>query len=181
MLDWKILAASFAALLIVSSVLIGGLGFTDIVDNIRDWLGGSPFGGIVDFPEAGSKAASVTIYSTPLSLLLDSPINATISDASMTGFSGTLESDLDESTLSLISEGFTLSFPLSNTTLGDIVIGKLLLENSDFSVMNEDLETSAENGTLELSDFSGEVTFTKGMTTLSGNFTSIKGNNKQII
>ncbi len=181
MLDWKILAASFAALLIVSSVLIGGLGFTDIVDSIQDWLGGSPFGGIVDFPEAGSKVASVTIYSTPLSLTLDSPINATIGDASLTGFSGTLTSDLDESTLSLISESFTLSFPLSNTTLPGIMIGKLLLESADFSVMNDDLETSAENGTLELSDFSGDVTFTKSMTTLSGNFTSIKGNAKQII
>jgi len=181
MFDWKILAASFAALLIVSSVLVGGLGFTDIVDSVRDWLGGSPFGGFVDFPEAGSKAASVTIYSTPLTLDLDSPINASMGDASLTGFSGILISDLNKSTLSFKNDDFTLTFPTSNTTLDKIMIGKLVLTNADFSVINDDLETSADNGTLDLSDFSGKITFMDDMTIMSGNFTTINGNGKQIV
>jgi len=181
MFDWKILAASFAALLIVSSVLVGGLGFTDIVDSVREWLGGSPFGGFVDFPEAGSKAAAVTIYSSPLTLDLNKPINATIGDVSITGFSGTLISNLDDSTLLFKSDTFTLTFPVSNTTLDNIMIGKMFLESADFSIMNGDLETSAENGTLEISDFSGRIIFTETAITLSGNFTSISGNNKQIV
>jgi hypothetical protein len=181
MLDWKILAASFAALLIVSSVLIGGLGFTDIVDNIRDWLGGSPFGGIVDFPEAGSKEATVIIYSTPFSFSPDVPINATIGDASMEGFSGIVSADFDALSLEFSSDSFTLSFPISNITLEDISIGKLELDNADFAVKDGELETSAENGTLEFSDFVGSIAFRDTRATLTGNFTSVKGNAKQII
>ncbi len=181
MLDWKILAASFAALLIVSSVLIGGLGFTEIVDNIRDWLGGSPFGGIVDFPEAGSKEATVIIYSTPFSFSPDNPINATIGGASVEGFSGIVSADFETLSLAFSSEGFRLSFPISNITLEDVSVGKLDITNADFAVKDGELETSAENGTLEISDFVGSMEFRDTRATLTGNFTMVKGNGKQII
>ncbi len=180
MLDWKILAASFAALLVVSSILIGGLGFTDIVDNIKEWLGGSPFGGIVDFPEAGSKEATVIIYATPFSFSPDDPINATIGGASIEGFSGIVSADFEELSLTFSTEGFRLSFPISNITL-DVSVGRLEITNSDFAVKDGELETSAENGTLEISDFVGSMEFRDTRATLTGNFTMVKGNGKQII
>ncbi len=48
MLDWKIMGAAFAALLIVSAVVVGGtggFGVTDIFDRLMDWLKSSPYGG----------------------------------------------------------------------------------------------------------------------------------------
>ena len=57
MFDWKILAASFAALLVVSSVLVGGFGFTDILGTLSDWMGESPLSGLVTAPSRGAMRA----------------------------------------------------------------------------------------------------------------------------
>lgn len=181
MLDWRILAASFAALLIVSSVLIGGLGFTDVIDKVRDWLGGSPFGGFVEFPEAGSKEATIIIYRTPFSFSPSAGINATIGDAVMTDFSGTVSADFTDLKLTFAEGGFAVSFPISNITLEDVSISRISLDVSDFAVKNEDLETSAENGTLEISDFAGRIEFRDTRATLIGNVSVVKGNGKQIV
>ena len=181
MFDWKILAASFAALLIVSSVLIGGLGFTDIVDNVRDWLGGSPFGGFVDFPEAGSKEAAVIIYKTPFSFSPEDPINVTIGEAEMSGFSGSISADFEKLSLKFSADGLMLTVPISNITIDGISIGKLALNPSDFSVKSDNLETAAENGTLEMTNFVGSIEFRDTRATFTGNFTTVKGNGKQIV
>ena len=182
MLDWKILAASFAALLVVSSVLVGGFGFTDILDTLRDWMGDSPFEGFVTSPLRSSEQASVILYPETFELSLDRT-SFSAGDANFTDFSGQMNADLSSGKLEFLQKDtdLTISLSLTEITLDDVSIGKLSLEDTEFHVISNSLDTSGQNATLELSDFSGQITITNERVQMDGNFTSIKGNGKPII
>ncbi len=182
MFDWKILAASFAALLVVSSVLVGGFGFTDILDNLNDWLGGSPFGGFVAAPVRATKPVTVILFPEYFELPLDG-VNFSAGDTGFEDFTGTLRANLSSETVSL-SPGDTLfrvTLPLSDLAIDDVKIGRLSLEDTNFHVISHALDTSGENASLEVYDFSGKLSITQELVRLDGNVTAVKGNGKDIV
>jgi hypothetical protein len=69
MLDWKVLASAFIALLIVSFILLGSFGssgfFPNIISGIGDLFGSSPFGDIVPSSATG-KRVTITLYPSNL-------------------------------------------------------------------------------------------------------------------
>ncbi len=182
MLDWKILGASFAALLVVSSVLVGGFGFTDILDTLRDWMGDSPLEGFMTSPIRSSKEASVIIYPQTFELTVNEA-SFSAGDANFTGFSGQIMADLSSGKLELHQEDTDLAISLLLTTLtvDDVSMGKLSLDGIEFHVISNSLDTSGQNATLEVSDFSGRVTVTNSTVQMDGKFSSIKGNGKSIV
>jgi hypothetical protein len=182
MFDWKILAASFAALLVVSSVLVGGFGFTDILDKLNDWLGESPFGGFVAAPVRAVKPVTVILFPEHFELPLEG-VSFSSGDASFEGFSGILTANLSSGTVSLTpgDNQFRVTLPLSELAIDDVRIGKLSLEDTDFHVISHALDTSGENVSLEVYDFSGRLSITQELVRLDGNVTSVRGNGKDIV
>jgi hypothetical protein len=186
MLDWKILVAAFAALLIASTVLVGGFGgfgLTDIFDNIGDWLKSSPFGGFFEAPVASTHQVGITLKPEIYTLKTSSSINLSIDSIDFVDFNGNIEADFQEKTL-IFTEANTplnIKMPLQNITIHDIRVDKIFLEGTDFSVSSDQLETTGENGTIEIYDFSGEIRFSPDFVGLYGNVSMVKGNNKDIV
>ena len=182
MLDWKILAASFAALLVVSSVLVGGFGFGDILEKLREWLGESPLGGFVSTPSKTPVQVAVIIFPRSFEFSLQDS-SFTSGDTDFQGFTGTIQANLtsDLLTFSPSDTALSITMPLSNTSIGGVSIGKLSLDGVDFSVISNALDTSGENASLEVYDFSGRLTVNRELVRLDGNVTSVKGNGKEIV
>ena len=183
MLDWKILAASFAALLVVSSVLVGGFGFTDLLNDLKEWIGETPFEGFISLPiDSGSKEAAVTLYPDSFSLDVTGS-DFTANGAEFSGFTGTVAANLENGTVELSQSGsdFAVRMDLTRLVIGSVVIDQLTLEDMSFSVESNSLDTSGDNATLEILGFSGTVTLTRASVELSGNFSSVKGNGKVIV
>ncbi len=71
--------------------------------------------------------------------------------------------------------------PLQNITIYDIRVDKIFLDETDFSVSSNQLETTGENGTIEIFDFSGKIKFSPDSVELHGNVSMVRGNNKDIV
>ena len=181
MFDWKILAASFAALLVVSSVLVGGFGFQDILGKLNEWMGDSPLSGLVTSPTRGTKQVSVTFYPESFQLSVN---NAAFSsgDSEFRSFTGTLDANLTSDEIILTQDsGFSATLPLTSTSLSSASISSISLEKTSFSVTSQSLETSGQDVSLEIVGFSGDVTITSEHVQLNGNVTSLTGNGKEIV
>jgi hypothetical protein len=182
MFDWKIMAASFAALLVVSSVLVSGFGFGGIIDTLKDFLGDIPFEGLVTSPVRATSQANVTFHPSSFSLGLDSA-SFSVGQASFTGFSGTISADLSTDNLSIVQKDsdFSVSLPLTEVKIGQAAIGSIHADDTSFTVDSDSLETSGQNASLDVLDFSGSVRITASLVELSGNVSSVKGNGKAIV
>ena len=186
MLDWKILGAAIAALVIASAVLAGGasgFGFTEIFEQIGEWLKSSPFGGFFQTPVASIHEVDVTIYPKVYTLKTGSNINLTVDSISFVDFNGDIEADFETKTLVFkeSATSFNIEMPLQNITIPNIKVSKIFLQETDFLVSSDQLDTTAENATIEISDFSGELRFTPNFMQLQGNVSMVKGNNKDIV
>ncbi len=182
MFDWKILAASFSALLVVSSVLVGGFGFTDILDKLSDWMGDSPLGGLVVAPVRATKPVTVILFPEYLELPLND-VSFSAGDTCFDDFTGMLHANLSSGTLSF-SPGDTrlrVTVPLSDLTIDDVKIGRLSLNDIRFHVISHALDTSGENASLDVYDFSGKLGISQKFIRLDGNVTSVRGNGKDIV
>ena len=182
MFDWKILAASFAALLVVSSVLVGGFGFSDVLDQLQDWMGESPLGGFVSAPIRSSRAATVVIYPETFQFSLTGA-DFTSGQSEFTDFTGDVRANLtsDELTFLAKDSSFSVTQPLTEITFDKVILGKLSLEDTEFHVISHDLDTSSRNATLEVIDFSGSITLTADNVQMDGNVSSVRGNGKVIV
>jgi hypothetical protein len=180
MFDWKILAASFAALLVVSSVLVGGFGFGDILGKLKEWLGESPLGGFVTAPVRGSRQAEIVLTGDVLEIPLEGT-DFSIGDAEFRGYTGSIRADFPNDRLEFVSGSGSVAFPYRGLTIGDMSLGSLTLEDSDFHVLSEGLDTSAEGATLEVQGFTGSLSVGDSSITLDGNVTLIRGNGKDIV
>jgi hypothetical protein len=176
------MAASFAALLVVSSVLVGGFGFQDILEKVNDWMGDSPLSGLVTSPKTGTKQASVTFYPDFFELSVESA-SFTAGAAQFKAFTGKIVANLTSDEIELVQSdsNFRATLPLTSASLEDIPIGRVSLEKTTFSVTSRSLETSGQGVPLEIAGFSGDVTITSEQVELNGNFTSITGNGKEIV
>jgi hypothetical protein len=186
MLDWKILAASFAALLVVSSVAFGNFGIGDFFSGILDKLnqllgGGSPFTGLFGRAGAGTEV-NVTLY--PDSIYFDpSSVNVTSPAASVHNFGGRLTADLAGGVLYLEekSSKLSVSFPLANATytVEGLSFQKLSLSGTRFQLRSNQSDISSQ-GNLEIQGFAGRARISGGSVVLEGNATKITGDSWEI-
>lgn len=172
MLDWKILAASFVALLVVSSVLLGGFGigefFSDLINKIGEWLGSSPFGGFFSTPTAKTKEIDIVLYPANLSLKPDSSINVSTDMITLTNFKGEISTDFENETLIFKESDSSLivEIPLERITIPDLQIKKMSFENVRFDMKPN---ITGENGSIEIYDFLGKGIIAVGSVEFQGN------------
>ena len=183
MLDWKILAASFAALLFVSSMLIGDFAitdfFADIAEKLGEWLGNSPFGGMFTAPTQSSvintNIIDVSIYPDTFILKPDYPVNMSFNEKEITGFMGDIIIDYDEKKITLDESNSQLNIvmPIENVEIHGLILKKLLIQEKGIEANTGNWEIQTDNGTIEIYDFSGFGEISSESIHLEGNITKL--------
>ncbi len=188
MLDWKILGASVAALLIASTVLVSGaggmdFGLGDIFERITEWLKSSPFGGFFQSPVASLYEVDITLYPKTYTLKTISTVNLSVDSVDLIEFNGYIDSDFINKKLVFRQDSTPLKIemPLKNITISSIKVDRIYLDDTDFVVTSNELDTSGQNATIEITDFSGDIQFYPDYVEFHGNVSMIKGNNNDIV
>jgi hypothetical protein len=174
MIDWKVLASAFIALLIVSFILLEGFGATSIfsgtINSLGEWFGSSPFGGIV--PDAGGKRVTIRLYPTNITLEPDGEVDISTKTSTFTGFRGSININLEDRIMTLSEEGskFKAMIPSNNVTISGFRLAKLSLEETKFDI---EPDITADNGTIEIKDFFGTCTTRADVLELQGNVSAL--------
>ncbi len=178
MLEWKILAAAFSALLVVSMVIVGNSGIKDafggIVGKLTDWLGGTPIS--IPGGKSGTSQVSITLYPKNFTLKPESKLNLTLGESYFENFNGDVSFDFQAGRISLQekSTSFVVFSPIQNFTIPDLRISKLSLKEMKFLV-HAQTDITNENGTLDIQNFQGSFSVANSSIILSGNVTKITG------
>jgi hypothetical protein len=175
-MDWKIMAASFAALAIVSSVLIGGFGiggfFSDIINTIGEFLSSSPFGGLPAISSGSSVVAvKLAFYPSEFTLTTEHGINAHINDINLEMFDGEIQIYYQNSTIILKPRDtdMTIDLRLQEIVVEDLTLSKLNIEETRFEIEGSDTAKTTGTGTVEISDFSGTFAIKTNRIEFEGN------------
>ena len=177
MLDWKIVGASFAALIVISTVMLGNFGigdfFSDLFDRTGNRLGGSPFGGFFSTPTARNMEVNVTLFPDDFVLIPDSAINLTIEPINLEDFQGEIRVYFSNQTLILKEKNspLTINTDLRDIEIENLVLNKLLLEDEAFEI-EPNITTS--NGTIDMTGFLGTAFIHTDNIELIGNVSSLK-------
>lgn len=187
MIDWKILAASFAALLVVSSLLVGDFGirdfFSGIVERIGELLGTSPFGGMFSTPSAGHAEIDLDIYTETLILQPALPVNITSGGVTIEGFEGAISvSAAEESAVFEEKAANTrITFRLNQSVLVQgLSMGSLVISNARFELTSNQSRIDSDNATIELYNFAGSGTIYRTRINLRGNVSRARGDSWEI-
>ncbi len=187
MLDWRILGASFAALIVISAVFLGGpaggetstseggIGglLSGIIEKISSWFSGSPFGGFLEQPEARSSTVQVILYPDEFSLKPESSVDLSAGGTEVTGFSGTMGADFLNHTMTLSEEGSSLkvTLPMESIVLDGMRITSLSLAGMRFEIVPN---MTTDNGTLEMGNFLGRMEFKPDRIEMFGNVSMLR-------
>lgn len=179
MLDWKILGATFAALLVVSTLFIGGFGiedfFSDIFEKLSEWLGTSPFG-----TTSRTTYVEFILYPKELSFTVEKPVNITLDSFKVENFLGDVSISFINDTISLQSNSLVI-----NTHTQNLIIHTLQLKNlkalCKFQVFGPSSNITSENGSIEIYNFLGTLSLSNHTLYFSGNTTRIKGEDWEIV
>ncbi len=183
MMDWKILAASFAALIFVSSLFVGDFAikdfFSTLVDKIGEWVGSSPFGGMFaapTHPSSGTQEIELKMYSQNLVINPEYPVNISFDNNEMTGFLGTLEINYIKRNIELGEDktNLRITIPLKDISIEGLTFKKFTINNAKIDVHTDRWDISSENGSVELYDFSGFGEINNEMIVFKGNVTKIQ-------
>ena len=157
-MDWKILAASFAALVIVSSILLGGFGlgnfFSDIISTIGEFLGSSPFSGTQ--PSSSDLAVSIVLYPSEFSLKTEHGINLSIGpetgSVNLEMFDGEISVDYQNDIISFRPENTELSIdlPLQDIMIENLRLSKISVEEMSFVIDSESSGKTTGEGSMEI-------------------------------
>ena len=175
MIDWRILAASFTAIILVSSVALGGFGtgfFSDILDNIGDWLGTSPFSGFFITPTAKTHAVELTLYPETIELSPDSKINLSTEKSKLMNFKGKMTIDFNSQIIRLEESGTSLIFeiPIEEVEVTNVKLSSLSVDNVSLRVSPDIV---SEKGSAQMQNFYGSVLINLDSLSFKGNVSKI--------
>jgi len=163
-MDWKIMAASFAALVIVSSVLLGGFGlgdfFSDIINTIGNFLTASPFGGIAESSPASGIAVTLVFYPDEFVLSTEHGVNASINGISMEMFDGEIFVDYEDGSIVMNPKetGMSIKTELQEFLLEGIRLSELSVEDTGFEITENETGKTTGTGTIRIYGFEGNFT-----------------------
>jgi len=182
-MDWKIMAASFAALVIVSSVLLGGFGlgdfFSDIMNTIGDFLGSSPFGGLSTAADTASViTASILLQPSGISLQTEHSVNISTDSAEFEMFDGMISVDYEGNLLTIQPEDTELSItmPLQNTVIEHIMLESITIEQTSYEISDEKSGKTTGEGTVHISGFDGRCVISHSGILFEGNVSAVSVN-----
>jgi len=177
-LEWKILAAIFAILIVLSSALTLNTGLKDFIlglgGNLGDLFRGSPL-----LP--GDTTAKVTIpveirlSGDNISLSLDQAVNITYGGSTIENFRGTAVFNLAGKSAMLLPAGsdMRISAGPGGMLIKNAKIPQLRLAGVDFSARSEKTNVTESNGDIEIDGFSGDIRASDSLV-FSGNVTRVR-------
>ncbi|MBI4021241.1 MAG: hypothetical protein HY369_03290 [Candidatus Aenigmarchaeota archaeon] len=173
MLDWKILAASFVALLVISAVFLGNFGVSDFLSDLIGKAGGaingSPFGGS---PASGDgKPVALILHPATLTLQPDQPVTVHAGETVITGFTGDLAFDFTNLTVRLTAEKLSISFPIDQVEVSSLAMKDFAVEGMKLEI-EPDIATDA--GSVDVGGFDGTAVATPEGLRLVGAVTSFQ-------
>jgi hypothetical protein len=179
MLEWKILAAIFAVLIVLSSALVSNTGIKDFflnaTGNLGDWVHGSPFGSLFTTPQKKVNQVAIKLMADNMTFEMETPINITAGKTSISNFKGSVNFNFrkNSSTFQPADSDLRFGTELSGTVMKDVKIQKLVLTGIDFTVIGEKTNITASNDNIEIYDFSGDITV-EDRVLLTGNVSRVK-------
>jgi hypothetical protein len=179
MLEWKILAAAFSALLVISIVLVGNTGVKDmfggIIGKITDWLGGSSISLPGGLGSGKANAVLVTLYPKNFTLSPGYKLNITLGQSYLESFNGDIVFDFESGRISLKDKsGLSLSSPIQSFTIQNLSLSRLQIKDMKFTVKAQS-DISNENGTMDIQGFFGTFSVQDSSIAIQGNVTKITG------
>jgi hypothetical protein len=179
MLEWKILAAAFSALLVISIVLVGNTGVKDmfggIIGKITDWMGGTQISLPGGLGSGKANAVSVTLYPKNFILTPGYKLNLTLGQSYLESFNGDIIFDFDSGQISLRDKsGLSLSSPMQSFAIQNLSLSRLQIKGMKFAV-HAQTDISSENGTMDIRGFFGTFSVQDSSIALQGNVTKITG------
>ena len=182
MLDWKILAASFAALLFVSSMLVGDFAirdlFTTVSEQLGEWLGNSPFGGMFTATKPQVTDADVIdleMRPETFTLIPDQPVNISFDSGEITDFSGSIDVNYETKVIILdeTNSDLIIKMPLETIKISGLSITKMDLKDIDLDLTTGSWDLTSKNGSIEIHGFLGTGEITPSMIIMQGNVTKL--------
>lgn len=176
--EWKILAAIFAVLIVLSSAIMTNTGVKDFFSNgtgsLGDWFK-SPFGSIFSTPSKTVNPVSIRLISDSITLSMENPVNISAGTTSIQNFKGSILLDFGSNSSVFLPAGseLRLETSLADIEVADARISKMILEGVGFVVTSENTNITAENDKIEIYDFSGTIRVTDSVL-LSGNVSKVK-------
>jgi hypothetical protein len=178
LLEWKILAAIFAVLIVVSSALVGSPGIRDFfmnsTGNLGDWMAESPLGSFFSTPQKGTTRVLIKLIADNMTLALETPVNISAGKSSISNFRGEARFDFKGNSSEFIPRGsdIRLSTELVPTAIRDVKISKLILNDVGFVVTSEKTNITGSGDDIEIYDFSGDIQVTDHVL-LDGNVSKV--------
>jgi len=159
MLDWRILSASFIALLFISFTLVGGLNIRELVGNVINKISnliGTPLGNPQP-QEEGNLEIQMTIYPKQFTLPV-ADVDIATSSAEFSNFKGDIKVDIENKKITLVQSGtdLVINLPIQKATIGELKLSRLVIENIEMSVKTGKWDIKSVNGSVELTGFSGK-------------------------
>ncbi len=182
MLEWKILAAIFAVLIVVSSALVSNTGIKDFFMNttgdFEDSTSGSPLDWLTSFfstPEKVTNPVTIKLMTGNMSLDIATPVNITAGTAGIANFKGSVKLDFKKNSSVFMPAGsdIRLDMGLDGTEIRDVQISQLILRGIDFVVTSEKTNITASDDDIEIYDFLGDIVITDHVL-LTGNVSKVK-------
>jgi hypothetical protein len=176
MLEWKIIAAAFSAILVISILLAGNSGsdmFGGIFGRLTEWLGANP----VQLPggKSGSNIVIIELFPKNFTLNPGYKLNLSLGESRFENFNGDVSVDFQSGKVSLQEKGssFIVSSPLQTLSIQEISLSKLSYQGK--FALHSKTDISSENGTMQIQGFSGSFSLGNSSIILSGNVTKITG------
>jgi hypothetical protein len=175
-MDWKIVGASMAAILLVSGLFVSSMEigdfFSSIIGKLREWLGKSPFEGFFASPAQKVRPMSIYLTAPEITLQPESPVNITSPSTMFLNFQGRLEINFGEGKIAMIASDspFEAGMPL-----GEYEVEGLHFTSVTFSSVGLEVDShvKSENGSVEMSDFLGKARILPDSLLLEGNVSSL--------
>lgn len=177
MLDWRILAASFVALVFISGLFITGFGIkdfvTDIGEKIGEWTGSSPFGGFFSTTPKKIHQIEIVLYPESIQIASQTPVDISSDSLNLENFQGTINVSFSEKNVILKEEQTELKVELmlSRMEIDNIKLASFTTGNISFEI-KPDIKTS--RGALDMTDFSGTSLLDEKSMTFIGNVSMLK-------
>ncbi|MFH1978671.1 MAG: hypothetical protein ABIJ92_05070 [Candidatus Aenigmatarchaeota archaeon] len=173
MLDWKILAASFASLLLISSFLVGGLGVTDFLGEIKDKLGQWFGGSTLEWSSGSEEDVEIIITPTLFTMEPNSPMIIVMDTLVIENFQGSITTDYENNSI-ILEEGDTIiTAELSNVKMYDLEFNRLVIEDSVVEIIAGNWSEQTETGMVEIVGFLGNGTIDNETITLEGSVAEV--------
>ncbi len=178
MLDWKIAAAGVVIVIAASSVFLTGSGagglFSNVINQIQEWLESSPFGGLFASPLSEEKTVSIILFPSNFTLKPDDSINITADNINIMKFRGEINIDFEKESIEMQESdtNLVMQLPVGAVNISGLKFKHMLVEGMGFRVGN----ITSNNGSIEIFNFFGSGIINLNTLELKGNLTKLKIN-----